>query len=219
MFGPFVNFARFNAADAASDDDQAVLQVVSIWLNRLQLISVVTTFFAGMDGTFLGFTAPFTADKDVSDTSQLVHASLAGALVFHLFAAIISYIASFALIRFQLVDAEGNEVTQSAPPGLPKAEAIPPSASTSTTSSRIRVSQVRLLPFSLSPRPSRPHPQPPIPLLLWVHTVCIALSSLGFVLAVLGVMSYVWTALASAVKIFTTVCLGVSFAALGSVLF
>ncbi|TFK50994.1 hypothetical protein OE88DRAFT_1660170 [Heliocybe sulcata] len=250
-YTPFTNFARSNAADAtsngAADDDQAVLQVVSIWLNRLQLISVVTTFFAGMDGTFLGFTAPFTADTDVTDTSQLVHACLAGALVFHLFAAIISYIASFALIRFQLVDAEGNEVTQSMPSTgtdaenpapastketpantMTKAEAtnIPPSASdplsTSSSSSRIRVQQVhlfRLSTLSLHKAPPQPqHEKAPIALLLWVHTVCITLSSLGFVLAVVGVVAYVWNMLATSVSIFTTICLGISFIALASVL-
>ncbi|EPQ55162.1 hypothetical protein GLOTRDRAFT_129454 [Gloeophyllum trabeum ATCC 11539] len=237
-------FGRLAAGDGSGDDDadnQEMLQIVSIWTNRLSLISVVTTFFAGMDGTFLGFTAPF--NDDTTNTSQLVHASLAGALVFHLFAAIISYIASFALIRYQLVDAEGEEVTENTDPqqdteniaasrkathlntftkreaaNLPQSESNAYSGvSAASTSSRIRVEQVRIFSFakskSKSPASSKKQePRPPIALLLCVHTMCITLSSLGFALAVLGVMSYVWTSLARSVSIFTTVCLGISFA-------
>ena len=40
------------------------------------------------------------------------------------------------------------------------------------------------------------------------HTVCAGMSSLGFVLALLGILTYSWTAVPIALGIFASACMG-----------
>jgi len=121
--------ARLSAAVTAvatGDEDarrKAVTNVVQVWLDRLQLISTITTFFAGIDGTILSFaitlTHAATIDKNQWSTStKVLMASLVGSLIFHICAAITSFTASFVLIRYRLIDVRDH---------------MPPRPSTSTT--------------------------------------------------------------------------------------
>ncbi|KAI0795159.1 hypothetical protein C8Q75DRAFT_803990 [Abortiporus biennis] len=89
---------------------QAVMAVVQVWLDRLQLISVITTFFASTDGLLLNFTTSLAHISEGnrsswSRTVQTMNACMAGALIFHVCSAMTSFIASFMLIRFKLHNA------------------------------------------------------------------------------------------------------------------
>ncbi|KAG2153365.1 hypothetical protein DEU56DRAFT_481878 [Suillus clintonianus] len=65
-----------------------------------------TTFLASVDGELFVLTStPSEVTLDASLGSQeLVYACFTGALIFHVCAAILGYVASFALIRYQIVD-------------------------------------------------------------------------------------------------------------------
>jgi hypothetical protein len=54
-------------------------------------------------------------------------------------------------------------------------------------------------------------PTPPLAMLTRSHTLCIWLTALGFVLALVGVEAYCWTSLAQGTSIFVSVCLGLCF--------
>ncbi|KAJ7647696.1 hypothetical protein FB45DRAFT_702523, partial [Roridomyces roridus] len=66
------------------------------WMDRLQLISVIATFFASTEAGMLQLT---------SNSSQIANSSMLGALVLHIFAAIISFIGAFVLVRYNLLEA------------------------------------------------------------------------------------------------------------------
>ncbi|THH07505.1 hypothetical protein EW146_g9300 [Bondarzewia mesenterica] len=109
----------------ASMSSHAVLQIIQIWADRLQLISVVSTFFTSIDSILLSLV---NALKDHTSTrGKLMDACLAGALVFHASAAILAFTASFVLIRYKLNDAQHP----SAPPPAP----APPSSTHPTSPS------------------------------------------------------------------------------------
>jgi len=108
---------EFAAASSSNDDDakrQAVLAVVSIWLNRLALISGITSFFASIDSLLfsLASAAMHVGDPDLNDwsaTDKLCVACFAGALILHVCSAIVAFLGSFVLVRLQLIDADDQE--------------------------------------------------------------------------------------------------------------
>ncbi|KAI0943881.1 hypothetical protein AcV7_001846 [Taiwanofungus camphoratus] len=112
------SYRQFAANNQGSDDGelrQAVLAVVQVWLNRLQLVSGITSFFASIDALLfsLASSAERIGDPDLGDWSavdQLTTASLCGALIFHVCSAILAFVASFILVRLQLVDTDQQEV-------------------------------------------------------------------------------------------------------------
>ncbi|PCH36539.1 hypothetical protein WOLCODRAFT_20603 [Wolfiporia cocos MD-104 SS10] len=80
---------------------RALKELVRSWEDWLQLISVITTFFAATEAQLLGFTMP----DDDNKSSSVQHAAVAvlvGALVVHLFLA-------FFLIQFCLGKAKRAE--------------------------------------------------------------------------------------------------------------
>ncbi|KAI9067105.1 hypothetical protein FKP32DRAFT_1588917 [Trametes sanguinea] len=87
---------------------KAMSELVQSWMDRLQLISVITTFFAAMEAQLLGSTMPDDPTKD-PPADQVANAALTGALVVHVFAAIISFLAAFFLIRYKLTVAKREE--------------------------------------------------------------------------------------------------------------
>ena len=121
---------------AASGNDEsalreAILQVVSIWLNRLSLVSGIVSpvfvcevglhdrhfckasFFSSIDSLLfsLASTSTHLGDPQASwsATDKLTTASFAGALIFHVCSAILAFVASFILVRLQLEDADDQE--------------------------------------------------------------------------------------------------------------
>lgn len=109
---------------------EAVLQVVSIWMNRLSLVSGIVShvfiryriarptsrkasFFSSIDSLLfsLASTSTHLGDPQASwsATDKLTTASFAGALIFHVCSAILAFVASFILVRLQLEDADHQE--------------------------------------------------------------------------------------------------------------
>ncbi|KAK7691793.1 hypothetical protein QCA50_005196 [Cerrena zonata] len=124
----------------AEDDAtrKAVLEVVQVWLDRLQLISVITTFFSSIDGLLLGFSANIAqlGVRDVREwnaSTKLMVAALSGALIFHVCAAITSFTGSFILIRYKLLDADLHEHEVEGSGGSTTTHPVEPSTSTAAT--------------------------------------------------------------------------------------
>ncbi|KIJ31254.1 hypothetical protein M422DRAFT_267061 [Sphaerobolus stellatus SS14] len=84
---------------------QAEKDLEKSWNDRLQLISVITTFFAANEAQMLSITTPGSGDT-VTLAGVTANACLAGALVFHSAAAIFSFVAAFVLVRFRLKEAK-----------------------------------------------------------------------------------------------------------------
>ncbi|ETW74847.1 hypothetical protein HETIRDRAFT_157711 [Heterobasidion irregulare TC 32-1] len=95
----------------AAASDHAVLQIIQIWQDRLQLISVVASFFTSIDSILLSLVS---AQRDHKSTDgKLMDATIAGALIFHAGAA---FTASFVLIRYKLNDAKNAPASPSPSP-------------------------------------------------------------------------------------------------------
>ncbi|THH21062.1 hypothetical protein EUX98_g8456, partial [Antrodiella citrinella] len=88
---------------------KAMKDLVQSWMDRLQLISVITTFFAATEAQLLGITVPSDDGTPLRPVEQAANAGLAGALVIHVFAAILSFFAAFFLIRYRLREAKREE--------------------------------------------------------------------------------------------------------------
>lgn len=264
--------AAISAANGDEGDAErkAIMNVVQLWLDRLQLVSVITTFFASIDCTLLSFTTSLTHvgtidPADWSNTVQLMNASLAGALIFHVCSAITSFVGSFVLIRFKLLDADDNMHPATAPfPSTPvtlaekstasRMESAPPTLSshaprgssehhsagfssplmqTAETAQteflqifqglsetfanfegRVSVHQVRPF-FCFRVRgPADGTVEPPVRLLSSCHTLAVTMAVVGFVLALLGILTFAWTSLPVSVGAFSSACLGTCLFAL-----
>ncbi len=103
-----------------------------------------------------------------------------------------SFIAAFFLVRFRLDEATHDEI---------KAE-----LGESPKSSQYPDRPI----FSTDPHLEQAGPfrrgSPPILLLENCHTICMLLSIVGFVLAMVGTMCYIWAQLPSSTSIFSTIC-------------
>ncbi|KAL4259782.1 Transmembrane protein [Pleurotus pulmonarius] len=111
---PSVNPPRKRTQEDQDKDDlrayqKAMEDLVQSWMDRLQLISVITTFFASMEAGLLQVTAP-DPDNDSTRLEQASNAGLIGALVVHVNAAILSFLAAFFLIRYKVKQAGKQEL-------------------------------------------------------------------------------------------------------------
>ncbi|TFK85343.1 hypothetical protein K466DRAFT_588169 [Polyporus arcularius HHB13444] len=195
---------------------KAMNELVASWMDRLQLISVITTFFAAMESQLLGTTAPDPGDQTgESAASQLANATLTGALVVHVFAAILSFLAAFFLIRYKLTVAKREErkvesglagSATNAHPGAGSETADANASRTTTASSNQPI-------WSSNPHLEQVGPfrrgQPPTHLLDHLHSVCMWLSIVGFVLALAGVLCFAWSRLALSGGVFASACMAV----------
>ncbi|KAG1851299.1 hypothetical protein DFJ58DRAFT_426052 [Suillus subalutaceus] len=206
--------------------------LVAAWMHRIQTLTLITTFLTSIDGEL--FTLTSTSSQVTLNASEesveLVYACFTGALVFHgcsceyrdgwgsvrhlqLALAILGYVASFALIRYQIVDAETHletdELEKRSKTGLHHHESI-----------HGKQLLLRGIPplyavQSLLQMPSRLRIQsrtscPPLDLLTRCYYTILGLSGAGFILALLGIATYAWVGLQRVVGIFTMACLGVS---------
>ncbi|RPD57711.1 hypothetical protein L226DRAFT_165071 [Lentinus tigrinus ALCF2SS1-7] len=173
---------------------KAMDELVQSWMDRLQLISVITTFFAAIEAQLLGITTPDSADSDPR-VDQAANATLAGALVVHVFAAIMSFFAAFFLIRYKLSMAKREEHKVQISDNKGGVDTV---SSSSIWSSNPHLKQVG--PFRRG--------QPPTHLLDHLHSLCLGLSATGFILSLVGVMCFVWSRLARSAGAFASVCMG-----------
>jgi len=123
--------------------------------------------------------------------------------------------ASFALIRYELIDAEVTPGPQSNERGQPSS---PSEISQGKQQLRLRP----IPPFeavqALLPPPLRlqAHSRtftPPLALLSRCFYTTLALGGVGFIAALVGITAYAWEGLQQNVGIFTTSCLGISLLA------
>ncbi|KII95672.1 hypothetical protein PLICRDRAFT_225726 [Plicaturopsis crispa FD-325 SS-3] len=207
---------------------QANSQLVQAWMDRLQVLSVLTTFFASMDGSLLalaieGPPTAATKGKSKAHYSEFANACISGALIFHIAAAVISFVASFILLHYRIKDAKTVHDPPSDDDGTTR------SPSTSFSGGRPQPDDIKPL-TAKSPIPTSPRliriepmvfiektqafdwfkrskaPEPPLRLLTRCHTLCISLCGIGFVLAIVGVLAFSWTSLSKGVSAFSTVC-------------
>ncbi|KIK92128.1 hypothetical protein PAXRUDRAFT_147984 [Paxillus rubicundulus Ve08.2h10] len=215
----------------AEDDKarkRAMKNLVSSWQERLQLISVITTFFATTEAAMLVNTKPLTpADWD-NGALNASNASLLGALIMHAYAAILSFMAAFLLIRFKLKEATREEliaegvklvgsplegsvrikdverdlVDAHGRNGTTKVAAEPPITRNSFVveppiiSTDPHIEQVGPFMSSISSH-----------LLSRIHALCVAFATIGFVLAIAGIICYAWALHPRSVSVFTSTCL------------
>ncbi|KAH9920903.1 uncharacterized protein B0H18DRAFT_1022596 [Fomitopsis serialis] len=189
----------------AENRKNAMKELVKSWMDRLQLISVITTFFAATETQLLVITTPVDDDTPESRTRSAANAILAGALVIHLCAAIISFLAAFFLVRYRLKEAAKEEI---------KIETgITPTSSKSALKTGIWTANPHLEEMGPFRRGG-----PPTRLLEHLHTLCMWLAVVGFALALAGALCYTWARLSRSASIFASACMAVSwFAALGAV--
>ncbi|KAJ7594906.1 hypothetical protein C8J56DRAFT_927940 [Mycena floridula] len=194
-----MNQEKPSTPDPNNDHRKALKDLVQSWMDRLQLISLITTFFAGVEAGMLQITVIDTS----SGWARAANATFLGALVMHVNAAGVSFVAAFALIHYK-IQAAKNEEHQSAQGGsqLSRARpAVPPPASYLWSASSPHLVQVG--PWRES--------EPPVHLLSRCHTLSMLLSAVGFALAVTGIFCFTWAQQPLSVSIFTTSCLGLSF--------
>ncbi|CDO77512.1 hypothetical protein BN946_scf184912.g11 [Trametes cinnabarina] len=269
MFNKSRTFAAVAPAAqlATSPEDamkQALCSVVQVWLDRLQSMAVVTTFFVSIDSLLFSLTdSTRSADlKGWSKRDQVINASLGGAIIFHSCAAIVAYIGSYVMIRFRLINAEKAEesievrctTTSSSRPSvetrrvksshqqsLSAASTGAPLSPTATvrdfplevfTDLRSLVDVHRVNPLSFLRRavhrealPRKDDPEASakdtaiagleniLGVLTRAHNMSAAMAILGFILALLGILTYSWTAVPTSLGISASVCMGVCFIA------
>jgi len=88
----------------------AMKNLVNSWQERLQLISVITTFFASIEA---GMLVPLNTDPNKTGAPvnliKAANAGLLGALIMHVYAAVLSFLGAFLLIRYKLKEATREE--------------------------------------------------------------------------------------------------------------
>ncbi len=171
-----------------------------------------------MEAELLGTTHPDDPKHD-TPVSQLANATLAGALVVHIFAAILSFLAAFFLIRYKLTIAKREErkvesgLSNGAVGSNGSVDVPDGSDSASGETFRTTTSSNAEPVWSSDPHLEQVGPfrrgQPPTHLLDHCHSLCMWLSVVGFVLALAGVLCLAWSKLAISGGIFASVCMAV----------
>ncbi|KAI0718973.1 hypothetical protein C8T65DRAFT_737000 [Cerioporus squamosus] len=198
---------------------KAMNELVASWMDRLQLISVIVRYnFLCCHGvaTSRHHSARPWGSNWGTTASQLANATLTGALVVHVFAAILSFLAAFFLIRYKLTVAKREE--RKVESGLAgSATNVHPNGSGSGSGTADANASCTTTASSTQPIwSSNPHleqvgpfrrGQPPTHLLDHLHSVCMWLSIVGFVLALAGVLCFAWSRLALSGGVFASVCM------------
>ncbi|EIW80370.1 hypothetical protein CONPUDRAFT_82632 [Coniophora puteana RWD-64-598 SS2] len=252
---------------------RAMENLAGSWQERLQLISVITTFFASMEAAMLVVTDPGGADGDLSAVSGVLkaaNAGLLGALIMHVYSAVLSFLAAFLLTRWKLKEASkveekvelvthGGRFETHSPPGTwrskgsavtqelenaptekqnghdatgqrPSPDPAPGHVSQSEPANagarrghmshnvpppqRARSGSEPMEPpiFSRNPHLEQVGPfwlggRPSQHLLGRMHSLCVLLATLGFALAIMGILCYGWARQPREVSIFATTIL------------
>ncbi|KAJ7209771.1 hypothetical protein GGX14DRAFT_632054, partial [Mycena pura] len=179
------------------------------WMDRLQLISVITTFFASTEAGMLQVTTPGGGNTSSPASTQVANSAFLGALVMHIWAAIISFLGAFFLVRYRLKEAKEEERQAIGPSD--KTYPLARDRTDESLASRLRLQPV----WTTNPHlePIGPFErQPPTHLLSRCHNLCILLTFVGFALALLGILSFAWgqnpVSVGVVTSVFTATCLG-----------
>jgi len=185
------------SAQKTQDDEdekakrQASKDLTQSWMDRLQLISVITTFFASTEAGMLQVTSP-GGNEDPG--SQVANAAFLGALVLHIWAAIISFMGAFFLVRYNLKEAKQEQKEVGGPNSPSSAHSLP----VWTTNPHLE----QVGPFQS---------KPPTHLLSRCHNLCILLTFIGFAFALLGILAFAWAQNPVSVGVVASVSTAVCF--------
>ncbi|KAF8806554.1 hypothetical protein BYT27DRAFT_7141176 [Phlegmacium glaucopus] len=229
---------KLTQEDQDNTDEEAyqesVQSLIQTWVDNLTLISVITTFFVSTEASLIAIAIPPPNDPGLSITSQLANIGLMSALVMHTHAAVISFFAVFVLIRYKLDVAQQKE--EEAKIELVNSSTYVPSDSNEAENARgsqtyaNSLCTVTVNPpssggqtiWSTNPRLVQVgpfwHGRPPIELLARCRSLCIFLSFLGFLFAIIGALSFAWGRLPLTVSIFSSVLTGLCVVAALSIL-
>lgn len=207
-----------------------------------------TTFFASTEAGLLQTTTP-SSDNPPTPALNAANAGIIGALILHSFAgaylyssqlklqevlthdssAILSFLASFVLVRYKLDEAKKEEAkveghSPSSPLPFPNRQQSQRSQTQpdveksaiqghSNSFQRIRSPSTHSAPVrSCNPRLEQVYgftKHPPTDLMRRCHGLCIALSTVGFVLALMGTVCYAWAVQPVGVAVFSSAVMGV----------
>lgn len=192
-----------------------------------------TTFLVTMDSQLFSLTAiPTNLSINAKEIyQQLVYSCICGALIFHVCAgewianqpsfhypisrvlAITAYIASFALLRYRIVDASSAEgVPASQPnPWIIRNLRAQPSRKIILEPVRPFKEMTAMLSF-LCRIKATSSSRPPLSLLKRCYYTTLCQTALGFILGLTGVLSYAWAGLSVPVGGFSAACLGAGVA-------
>ncbi|KAJ7935107.1 hypothetical protein B0H13DRAFT_1949704 [Mycena leptocephala] len=190
---------------------QAVKDLAQSWMDRLQLISVITTFFASTESGMLQVTSSGNSDNA---GSQLANSAFLAALVLHVWAAIISFMGAFFLVRYNLKEAKEEQKEVGLAPG-PNSPISPSSQLVRPRTEESLASYLRLQPvWTTNPHLEQVGPfqsKPPTHLLSRCHNFCILLTFIGFAFALLGILGFAWAQNPVSVGVVTSVSTAVCF--------
>jgi len=224
---------RLTQADQDNADDErqreSMRALIQTWLDSLQLISVIATFFVATEVSWLLITIPNPGD-DLSTIGQVANVGIIGALIAHGYTAIISFLAAFYLIRHKLTVAQKEEEKceehlADSPKPMHEVEKARGSRTASGPSSyaddlqrpvRRLVSSGDPIIWSTDPHLVHVGPfqgRPPTQLLARCHSLCVFLAFLGFLLALMGVISFSWDRLPRSISISISITTIFCFAA------
>ncbi|EPT00459.1 hypothetical protein FOMPIDRAFT_1049779 [Fomitopsis schrenkii] len=193
---PYRPWTQDDQDQSDEQDKQAVIiEIMKSWMDRLKLISLITTFFAAAEGQLLDISTPHGREPTrFPYVRAAANSILSGALVIHMSAAIMSFLAAFFLVRYRLHEAAKQEVQLELQdtPGTPDSD-----AKTSVLMKDWHMEEVG--PFGGG--------RPPIHLLKYLHILCMWLSLAGFALALAGALCFTWEQLTISAGAFASVCM------------
>ncbi|KIM52893.1 hypothetical protein SCLCIDRAFT_1223395 [Scleroderma citrinum Foug A] len=206
-------FPPSGSSDAEDIDNSS--ELLSAWMDRMQTLTVVTTFLVNMDSQLFSLTAiPTNLSINAKEIyQQLVYCCICGALIFHICAAITAYIASFALLRYRIVDASSGE-------GVPASQLNPWMIRNLRAQPTRKIVLEPVRPFEemtamlsfLGRIKATSSSRPPLSLLKRCYYTTLCQTAMGFILGLTGVLSYAWAGLSVPVGGFSAACLGVGVA-------
>ncbi|KAJ7072671.1 hypothetical protein C8F01DRAFT_1104878 [Mycena amicta] len=172
------------------------------------LFQIQTTFFASTEAGMLQVTIP--SDGTYGPGLQVANSAFTASLLLHAWAAMLSFLGAFFVVRYRLTEAkeEEKEVTYASSSQDPRAL-----SRSSTDLSILRSPPTRV--WTTNPHLEAVGPferKPPTHLLAKIHNLCILLTFFGFALALLGILAFAWEqnplSVGVVASVSTAVCLG-----------
>ncbi|KAG8220426.1 hypothetical protein J3R82DRAFT_3118 [Butyriboletus roseoflavus] len=203
---------NLQAPSSGDDDAQVNSDLLAAWTQRLQVLTVVVRSYLFEHGQLFTLSGLNTQIGIPTGTvsRELVYSCLSGALILHVCACILGYVASFALIRYRIIEddrkVEGIQIDAAQPAQRPSRRIV----LEPMRPLRSFVTCLEVLGFLST---SQSSPPPPLSLLTHCFYTTLGLTTIGTILALTGILAYVWAGLPAPVGIFSTVCLGVGLGA------
>lgn len=190
--------------DDTQKRQQAFQDLVTIWQERLQLMSAIATFFASTESSLYSIAS---RETPMTLVVRVTNAAFLGAMIIHVFVAFVSFMASFLLVNYRI-----HETEVEIPRGIPTSGGrVTEKSEKHHRSNSSKNPQVQDLPPSSNPRLVQVglfKGKPPVHLLGRCHSLCVTLASFAFILAFIGVCCFAWTISDPAISVFATVCIG-----------